>query len=355
MAGLLQRDILNLVGAGEYHLSRWIRRLAGILPSRFSDIWTEEPPLLFVPVLESDSDTPPALAPPDSGASSWRMTPVIACLPTSRVLKRYLRVPDASLRDLRNVVRNDLDRLVPLPAHLLDFDIKRTGEPDRTGSVELVLRVVRRSDIESARSELARSGKTANAFAIAGEWQDYSRSTFDFERRTPFPYLVRKWASPLLLLLVLGAMITFLLAASQHSDAVIAQLEHELSVRKPLVEQQIETQKGLAETEKAFAETVLNRPHHLAITVLDEISHLLPDSASVETFEFSRGLVRIRGQARDGGALVPLLSASSSFSGVRLASPLTTVRMADDRGTQLERFDIELRPVSPSSRTGGRP
>ena len=355
MAGFLQRDILDLAGAGETRLSSWIARLGEALPCWFRHIWVDEPPLIFVRVLEEENGVSANTAQPRRKASLWRTAPVVACLPSSSVLIRRLRLPDASLRDLREIVRNDLDRLVPLPPDRIYYDVRQTGDPDDDGIVDVALRVLRRRDLDAARAELARSGLEANAFAIADGWQDYRRSTFDFERRTPVLYMIRKWASPLLLLLVLGLAVTFLLASIHHNDGVIVRLERDLATRKPLVERQIETQKGLAETEKEFSGKVLNRQHHMAIAALNDIARILPNSAVVEIFEFNKGLIRIRGEAKDGGALVPLLSGNPFFSDVKLSSPLTTIRAAGDREGQRERFDIELRPVSSSSGTERAP
>jgi general secretion pathway protein L len=73
----------------------------------------------------------------------------------------------------------------------------------------------------------------------------------------------------------------------------------------------------------------------LVLTVLDEVTRLVPDDTWVNSLRLRDGKIELNGHSDASAALIPILDASPLFGNVRFLSPVTRDRLADD-----ERFHL---------------
>jgi general secretion pathway protein L len=105
-------------------------------------------------------------------------------------------------------------------------------------------------------------------------------------------------------------------------------------------------QQSPAEQRDLEAMITKKREAPIAVTALEALSKAMPDDTFVSELRLGEGRVRVVGTSRSVAGLVPLVEATTDFSGAGFFAP--TTRLPDGRG---DRFHIDARWLPP----GGTP
>lgn len=229
---------------------------------------------------------------------------------------------------------------VPLPRNQVEIDLKHLDRDPLKRTAIVRLTVMRTSDVENARATCVKAGLDLNGFCAGGAYNGFGASVFSFSKKYPTTFLVRRWASPLLVLGVLGLMWCGLAVTAARQSEAISALRAEVSSVQAQAKQVQQAQAALAGLVTAYREDVLNDKHSQTLVMLNQLAGALPDNSWIEDVRIQDNNVRLRGRSLDGSPLVSALSAVDGFDNVRLASPLV-------RQGKSERFDLEFQ-LSPA-------
>lgn len=269
---------------------------------------------------------------------------VLRFAPEHGLLGRDLLPAGAEAR-LRDIVGHRLDSLTPWTAEQAWFDVEVTARrPD--GRIEVAVAAVQRELVQRVRERLADLGLEVGRVDLGGD-RDPLRARFDLgdserpERGSVLRLIV---AGGVALLLLAGLA----LAASEiHARSVMladraraaAALEERLSDLPELRErlEALRAEVGL------LAERLRSTPS--ALTVLEELSRILPDDVFLSELSLERDRLQIGGFAASASPLVPLLEALPSLEDVRFHAPSskTVLAAGDGERREVERFALAAR------------
>lgn len=257
------------------------------------------------------------------------------------VLQPTIRLPPATQENLREVLAFEMDRHTPFRADEVYFDyrIRPTGA-DKTGQISVELAVARKSVVDHALKLASSLGLTIDRVAVADQ-EAAEGMAFDLLPRT---VVAGKGAGLRRLLIAEGVLACLLAAIALYlpikdkqdalaaADARLATLRIEGETVAALKTRATE----MSERISSITQQRLTRP--LAVSILAEVTRILPDNTWLTALSWKDGDLSLGGFSHQSASLIEQLEASPLFSDVRFAAPVTS-----DRGQSVERFAIALR------------
>ena len=151
-----------------------------------------------------------------------------------------------------------------------------------------------------------------------------------------------------------AALAALVWSAGHWRDRTLAALQSEIVQ----LERRAEPALGaLARAERAQAEQAVlrdaaarERSPDAPLTVLAQLTRVLPRDAFVQRLEWDGAQWRVEGTADHAPALVPMLDGDAHFASVRIVAPSQRFL---DMGRQRETFAMSFRMRAPSDRDGG--
>jgi len=318
----------------------WLGELLPIAPKQWQHYFTRgETRILAV-------NRPPPIAGADAQQSNHyfsRMAGVhgsegLVLVAPELVYQRTIALPLMSEWRLGKLIRFEAMRYDPMPSAQNYFDYRVADRDLASRLIYVDLFYIRQKSIDAANIFAAAHGLTVCGACVGSE---------DFSIRLPRllrPPSYKGW---------LSKRQTHLL---QRSAAVFAVLVIALTMLLVRIETaELSAQRNLEHLRAAFAATqperrlrqsiideidALNaeRQKPLAIAVIAEITHLLPDSVWLTSMTNNDDSVEMHGFATKASDLVEVLSRSALFRDVRFNGPI-----AKDAQMNTERFDLRLR------------
>ncbi|QBQ53537.1 PilN domain-containing protein [Nitrosococcus wardiae] len=252
-------------------------------------------------------------------------------LSPEQTLSKPITLPLAAEENLRQVLGFEMERHTPFATNQVYYDfevIKRSLEAHHL-IVRLV--VVPRRILDEWLERLSHWGLQPAIVDVMGTGPGRINLLPDEKRSSRSKALPRiNMALSLLLMVFTGAALLFPLwqersvvidlmskvsAAQEKAEAVIA-------IRQRL-EKAIEASEFLVEEKEQYPS---------AVEFLYELTRILPDGIWLQQLDFTRGKIKVRGEATEASALIPILEASPYFQDVQFRSPVTTnARTGRDR------------------------
>ncbi len=334
----------------------WIGELQALLPSRLRVSAARQPTLLCM--IDGDevilrrldeagvADLGRRPLPAEQGQESDGTAQAVApTLLQGRVLLRLSRrqalvhrvaLPLATLGDLRQVLRFEMERQTPFSAEQVYFDYHVVHKNTVRQQVEVDLYVVPRGVVDRLLLRLAHLGIRPTVVDVG----DADAGTASIINLLPAEHRRAKVAGGRLNR-ALAALLVLLLVA-----AVAVPLWEKRRVvvtLLPLAEQaRQEAAKATAlraELESAVtdAQFLAEMKHRapVVIDILDELTQILPDDTWLQVLELRGEEVRLQGESEQATALVALVEASPMFQGAAFQSPVTR-----NPATGAERFNL---------------
>jgi len=345
-------------------LSWWLAELKSLIPSGWLN-WIQDKNLWVIVtvadeqiILHSCKSGSPTLlertnkAQGKTAISEWLVyqlqqldhsAEVMLRLADTQVLKQQITLPDQARKNLRNVLRYEIERLTPFKAEQVYFDY----ELDKNGGGEsqfiTTLMVTPRQSVDEYIAAIAESGLQVNAITITKDANDIfcempAINLLPPEQR-PKKAGAWSWYNQALVMVItaLLSIAVFLPMKRQHDQ--IAALQQQVEEYKAEAEV-VKVLQNRIETRIAGMSEILQQKNQLpaVIAVLEELSQLLPDNTWLQRFNYASNHIVIQGESMAASELIGLLENSSYLNGVNFRS-----QVVENPRTGSERFHIEAR------------
>jgi general secretion pathway protein L len=265
---------------------------------------------------------------------------LVLCLPEEQALVQRLRLPMAVEPNLRRVLGYTMDAHTPFSADQVYYDGRVLARDRPARMLDIELSVAPRAPVDTALAALGAVGVHPDRVAVGRAGADTCPEEVNLlatGRRQRGTRLQRVLNTALVVLaLTLAAALAALPLWEKHRT--LRALEADLAVAG----QAAEAARALrAEIHRLSADASFlsekRRAAPLVLTILDELTRLLPDDTWVSSLRLREGGVELNGHSEASAALIPVLDASPLFGNVRFLSPVTRDRLADD-----ERFHLAM-------------
>jgi general secretion pathway protein L len=273
-------------------------------------------------------------------------------LAADKVVTRRITVPAQAQEFLPGIVRNQIERLSPWPPAQATYGFSAKPNQDDAGTLDVCVLIAARASIDAICDELTASGLPPDRIAVRTDTSIKSAPLTLWTRATHAPQrnvqsLPRMIGIGLAAVVLLSAVASLWAVYSANSIGA----EHdEVAERTKVLQRQSQSKRkpqeiaSLKPPERAWA---LKETSPLAVLVLDDLAHALPDSAYLAEFRLENTTLRIIGQATDAPSLIAALEQSGHFSEVHFFAPTTK---GPDGG--LYKFYIEARAEKHTEVTG---
>lgn len=266
---------------------------------------------------------------------------VVLQLARDEVLRPTLRMPRASKRMLREALGYELGRLSPLETGDLYFDFHALPQQEKAQTLEIELRIVRRAVVERAVAICHVAGLQVASIVFEDDGREADWQMFPVDRQARLFALWHRWSTVLLsglAGLLFAAAIFAAYVRLGYSAELLGYQVSEAQSRAALVEHMERDIRAIA-----LQSEFLNRQKRapLLVSVLADISRILPDNTWLSEIEESGKTIRIRGYSSAPSSLIALIDNSSHFTNAQFAAPLV-----QDAPGKASRFDLtfEVRP-----------
>jgi general secretion pathway protein L len=251
-------------------------------------------------------------------------------LPDEDVLIRAATLPLAAEESLREAVGFELDRLTPFAEEQACYDHRVTGRDAGANRISIEVAVAMRASVESRLAELRDLGATVLGIGVASDLAG-SAAPFNLlapqSRERPARSRAAMAARYLAALTAVLALVALVYPVWQKREKVI-----ELLPRLEKAKAGAEVADRLAkEIEKLAAEHnfLLSKKQgqYPTVTLLEDLSRLLPDSTWVQQLDIKAGPkmreLQISGETGSSSQLIELLEKSGSLANASFKSPVT--------------------------------
>ena len=264
---------------------------------------------------------------------------VAVLLPADQALRKTLELPSAAESDLSEALFFQIDRQTPFTPEEVYFDYWISERQPETNRLTVELTVVPRRVVDDAVAMAGRWGVQATIVDVAGD-DPQAAPRLNLLSKAEHEEGAKTW-SPLNavvagLALVLAAAAIYIpldekrmVAEALSQKVAQAKSEAEDAVR---LRQELDR---LAEDGRFLTDQKQRSP--LVLSVLGELTRLLPDDTWIYQLQASRREIRVAGYSSAASALIGLVDQSPLFQTPRFQSPVT-----QDPQTGLEQFNLSF-------------
>jgi general secretion pathway protein L len=264
---------------------------------------------------------------------------VILSLPEDQTLVQRLSLPAAVEDKLRGVLGYMMDRNTPFQVEEVYYDGRVTARNRDRGTIEVELSVAPRGFVDKTLDELKALGLQPDRVSVGcADRPGFSPVNLLPPERRRRRFRSRRLVNAALALIATVLAVALVALPLWEKRQVIRSLEAELGA----VGEEVRTAQQLRDdlgrlTEEASFLVGKRRSTPLALAVLNELTHLLPDDTWIKSLRMRGGELQLNGFSAASAALIPILDASPFFRNVRFLSPVTR-----DRATDAERFHLAV-------------
>lgn len=280
----------------------------------------------------ADKDLAREILGASAGMSLKRLAVV---LPAARALRRRIELPLLTDRQMLPAVALQVDRLTPFKPETVRMAVRLVERDAVEGKLTADCVFVPRSASDPVGERLAALGFTVERFDIAGE--DGLPQGFDLVAPEALPAEAGPaWGK---LALVAIAAVAWWLAGVMLDSAreqEIGSWQARVADLRPQAARSVALRSRLDSMARPAALAAAHRGDAV-LSVLQELTRVLPDTARLTEFDQEGVRVRIAGVAREAASLITLLEASPRFRDVRFLSQV--MRVAE---TDTDRFEIGI-------------
>jgi general secretion pathway protein L len=333
----------------------WIAELRGLLPRRLLDLLNARQSRIVVEMTPEEVSVTRRRAGSDTvllrvgGAAVASAAPaalrgavsagetVILRLPQPEVLRKTVELPLGALRNLRQILRFEVERQSPLDPERVYFDHHVLRRDTASRKLVIELRIVRRDAVDRALAACRSLGLAPASLDFIGD----DRPLEIAEIRAAGGVSAARW--PWRRVTVALAALACLLVASLAyvESARRQQLASDIAARLAAAKAEAQETDRLRKDIAALAARTefldQQKAKPLAIRIVSEITRLLPDGTWLFQLEINGPKIRIRGDSPAASQLLAAFDGSPLFTNTRFLAPVTQ----GARGG-LERFDLSF-------------
>ena len=255
------------------------------------------------------------------GRTRSRSADIEVRLDRDRILRRVIELPAATLENLREVLRFEMDRHTPFKPDDACFDYRLLDKGADRKTIRVDLAVTSRADVNDALARLKRWRLRPTVLTAAGGDQfDWRPSFLPSAPHRP------RWRAATTGLLGLAAVVLLSLAIYlplQQKREQLAGIQTELAEARSDALRTDELKTRLATLADRGRYVVDRRRNWLAgVQLLDEVTRLLPDDTWVFQLDRRGNRLSISGYTESPAALIRLLEQSRFLREVGFGSPV---------------------------------
>ncbi|MBK8182869.1 MAG: PilN domain-containing protein [Candidatus Competibacteraceae bacterium] len=278
---------------------------------------------------------------PDWGVvAAWfkseKPSQLVLRFPADQTLRKTLSLPLAAEKNLRQVAGFEMDRLTPFTAAQVYYDVSVVERQPADRRLHVKLTALPRVGVDPILTQLQQRGLQLDTLDVVGGAPDLNLLPVEQRKRRGV------WEQRLLGVLIIAALLLVATAAIlpiwQQRMLVIETMakvnrlqqgaNQVLNLREQL-DRTLESSKVLAQQKRT------TQPR---VSVLQELTAILPDDTWLERLQIKGDTVQIIGQSAKASALVGIVESSDLLSNASFISPVTI-----DSRTNKERFSLGAR------------
>jgi len=273
-------------------------------------------------------------------------------LPREACLIRRIELPAAARRDFDKILQLDLERTTPFHRQDVYADHVTEDGPGSDGKVWVRQVVVKRQILDPILQQLAAPGVKVE---FADCWDDSNKKGLRINLlhdRQGEPSSLRHGLRPafiLCLCILLLSCSAIVVGLSKYTNA-LERLEAETEVAK---DKALSVNSSLRAVEASLTEVAelrrLKTARPPVISILRELTRLLPDSAWITSLRIEGGALEVTIVAQSASELLPLLVRSPLFGAADLSAPVT---YDPERRSERATVRMTLKPVALPARFG---
>ncbi|BBB26772.1 PilN domain-containing protein [Amphritea japonica] len=319
-------------------LSWWFNQLILLLPDKIRSRWQQDSLRLIVELQSKQLTINAAnqrwiLEPPwDVATLPEPLKPLLAkaqhatlALPSEMTLQTSLTVPRSARDYVDNVVRFEMDRVTPFKPDQVYFDIGAITDISGTEQCNIELYLTPKEQLKTTLEQLNLLGIKPDRI-IPQKLLTLHNSHFNFLPESDEVSIKTRYQRFQLSLVCINLLILFSVIALPliEKQSQIKHLNTEISLLRSQAEQvfQIRDERqSLFKQQQNYVE--LKQQQNSTITLIAELTRLLPDNVWLNKISMQGQSLRIQGEADNASALIALLQNSGQLTDVSFFSPVT--------------------------------
>jgi len=266
-----------------------------------------------------------------------RSREVVLCLPADKVLVKTLTLPLATEENLREVLGFEMDRQTPFSVEQVYYDHVLSARNSKANTLSIDLVLTPRPFLDKLLSTLEGIGFQPHQASICqqqtGQPQPVNLLPEEArQHREDTAHYLNLALGIVALVLLLGAIALPLLNKLHIIQSLEARMDM-VTTEAELTRRLREKVEQLGTDSRFLVERKQATP--LALSIINELTHLLPDDTWIDRLDIKGEEVQIQGQSASAAALIPLIESSDSLRNPRFRSPVTRMPRMDT-----ERFHL---------------
>jgi general secretion pathway protein L len=261
---------------------------------------------------------------------------VIVRLPAQAGLRREIEIPIAAAESLPEALGYEVERQTPFRTDQVHFAYRELARDAAAGIITVDLLVVPREQIRMALDTAARLGFTPTAMTAGADAAALDFNLLPARPRQPAPAsrsATLLWAiAAACLVLALATPFFRVELARREAESRLVAAE---AAARPILEQRAR----LGDREETLRSLVRRNAAGMStVVLLEELTRVLPDDASLSQLAIRKDGVELHGTAASAAAVVSRLDSSGRYEAIAFRSPVVR-----DPVTGLERFHLAAR------------
>lgn len=263
---------------------------------------------------------------------------IVIYLPEESVLVRTMTVPLAARGNLHAMVGYQLPRLTPFQSDAVYFDVRIVAVDDLANTLELKVFVVLRSLVDPLVANLTRLlGLPMGRVSVRQQEDTLGRLNLLPGSAARSRFWGRLNVNAYMAIILMVVMVAALIAPVYKQRSLVVERKLELLELNALAADLLEKKQTL-DRELALIDYVLMQRRHSPLSVLVELTRIVPKSTYFNSFSLAGSNIEVGGAGVNVVELIDLINASPVFEGARFVAPLSR-----DSRTGKDQFRIVFR------------
>jgi len=334
----------------------WIGELSDMVPDKWRAVLRDESGMLAVDILDKKivvsrmaggvtSQILEVLKEEMSSPAARRtvkqsalpVNKVIVRVPRAELLTRLVHLPLTASRNLKNILKFELERVSPLDPAQVAFDYRVLQRDKEANRIDVELRILRRDVADSAVQAARNLGLEPDALDFIGADIDPRAKGFPVGGAATARSHWRTWQVPALSAFAVVLGIAAFLATYSRQQEGLDELSTRLAAARVKAHDVEVLQSQIDKAKLGMAFLGKQKQSPLLVEVLAEVTRILPERTWLVQFELRGKEVRVEGYSNAASSLIARVDNSRLFTNAQFRSSLT-------RGpaTDLERFNLSF-------------
>lgn len=247
---------------------------------------------------------------------------IVLAIPDAWAVTRPSRLPVAAEADLDQVLGYELDRLTPFAPDEIYYAGEVTGRDETRGMIDVALTYTARDRVDPLLHHIRTAGLPATRVSLLSANGTLADSNLLPSAKASTWTPGRRLAAGLMVTAIVLTALVWFNALSERTEKIAA-LEADLTqIRKQLIAAE-DAAKPTGRPGFALAAHQVKSAAPSVLSVLAQLTYLLPDDTSLSGLEIEGADILLTGLAEEPAALIAILTDAPGFADPVFAAPIT--------------------------------